>query len=543
MATVTDGKSQTTTYAYDDLDRITSITYHDTSTITYAYDENGNQTSRVDATGTTANTYDALNRLSSEAKQSQTISYAYWGNDLLKELTDSSGTTSYAYDAANRLTTITEPTSPGNRSITISYPSETSSTITYPNLATLAMTDDTAGRLLTIVGKDGAGTPRSSLTYTYIDTANNNDTSIRRSVLDNLTNQKTFYSYDTVGRLTQAETRASGGTGTLVSDYQYGYDANGNRTSEQVTRNGTTNSASYSYGDANELTSTGYTTDANGNLTAAPSRGVDITSPGVALAYTAKDQTSSITPSGGSATNMSYAGPGQAERTAAGSESFIHDQLGLNRRTGSSATSYFTRTSDGIVLGQRTPTGNHYFLTDALNSIVAITDAAGNQVATYAYDASGKVVAETPNAPFNPWRFANYYYEGSATKVYKVGERYYDPATGRWTQTDPVNQPLDERGWNRYPYAGGDPINFTDPTGLFSLRCVLGAIGGIGVAIVGVSIGVVTVAHGLRLAISSVRFGPFAPFVAAVGVKMALSGIAVGSASVVIGRRIIREAC
>ncbi|MGH9354130.1 MAG: RHS repeat-associated core domain-containing protein, partial [Terriglobia bacterium] len=42
---------------------------------------------------------------------------------------------------------------------------------------------------------------------------------------------------------------------------------------------------------------------------------------------------------------------------------------------------------------------------------------------------------------------------------YKMGEWYYDPAAGRFTQEDPLGS---GRG-----YAGDNPVNFTDPSGLF----------------------------------------------------------------------------
>src|SRR5205823_6097098 len=69
VASTVDGNGTTTTYTYDKLDRFTRVTYNgDTgcgsrSTCTdYTYDANGNVTIRIDATGTTGFTYDALNR-------------------------------------------------------------------------------------------------------------------------------------------------------------------------------------------------------------------------------------------------------------------------------------------------------------------------------------------------------------------------------------------------------------------------------------------------------------------------------------------------
>lgn len=41
--------------------------------------------------------------------------------------------------------------------------------------------------------------------------------------------------------------------------------------------------------------------------------------------------------------------------------------------------------------------------------------------------------------------------------------RYYDPAAGRFTQEDPIGL---AGGMNLYGFAGGDPVNYSDPFGL-----------------------------------------------------------------------------
>jgi hypothetical protein len=68
--------------------------------------------------------------------------------------------------------------------------------------------------------------------------------------------------------------------------------------------------------------------------------------------------------------------------------------------------------------------------------------------------------------------------------LYKFGIRYYDAATGRWTQRDPVGGSLTEtvKG-NPYVYAGDDPTNLADPSGRVNIpaqlfkACIEGAIG------------------------------------------------------------------
>jgi RHS repeat-associated protein len=50
--------------------------------------------------------------------------------------------------------------------------------------------------------------------------------------------------------------------------------------------------------------------------------------------------------------------------------------------------------------------------------------------------------------------------------------RYYDPEAGQFTQQDPIGI---AGGLNLYGYAGGDPINFSDPFGLCP-DCIFDAI-------------------------------------------------------------------
>jgi RHS repeat-associated protein len=45
--------------------------------------------------------------------------------------------------------------------------------------------------------------------------------------------------------------------------------------------------------------------------------------------------------------------------------------------------------------------------------------------------------------------------------------RYYDPATGQFTQTDPIGI---AGGLNTYGFAAGDPVSYSDPYGLCSTK-------------------------------------------------------------------------
>jgi RHS repeat-associated protein len=53
--------------------------------------------------------------------------------------------------------------------------------------------------------------------------------------------------------------------------------------------------------------------------------------------------------------------------------------------------------------------------------------------------------------------------QADASGLMYLRNRYYDPKTGRFTQQDPIGL---AGGMNLYGFAGGDPVNFSDPFGL-----------------------------------------------------------------------------
>jgi RHS repeat-associated protein len=96
---------------------------------------------------------------------------------------------------------------------------------------------------------------------------------------------------------------------------------------------------------------------------------------------------------------------------------------------------------------------------------------------TPTYGPTGLPRGTTTQAVPQPYRYSGTYLD--PTGLYKMGHRYYDPQLGRFTQPDPSGQET-----NPYLYAGGDPINNSDPTGLLSLD-TLGNIGS-GVSVAGI---------------------------------------------------------
>ncbi|MFJ1585964.1 RHS repeat-associated core domain-containing protein [Streptomyces sp. NPDC088197] len=114
----------------------------------------------------------------------------------------------------------------------------------------------------------------------------------------------------------------------------------------------------------------------------------------------------------------------------------------------------------------RTGGKSYYYLTDADGSVLGLVDNAAHRVNTYTYNPTGMPrtggVSETVPQPY---RYHDAYLD--PTGLYKMGARYYDAVTERFTQTDPSGQET-----NPYAAFGADPVNHTDPNGLGFLDAV-----------------------------------------------------------------------
>jgi len=177
-----------------------------------------------------------------------------------------------------------------------------------------------------------------------------------------------------------------------------------------------------------------------------------------------------------------YGGTGQNQRLSFGSTTYTSGIQGLLSATTGGASTYYERDPSGTLISERGPGGEFYYYTDGLGSTLGLIDTTGTVQATYTYDPYGVTTVGGPNpaiANGNPYRYAGGYYD-TATGLYHFGQRYYNPTTGRWTQQDSRNTPLNPTNGNRYAYTGDDPINNTDPNGLsfLGIDCPFGNVNG-----------------------------------------------------------------
>jgi RHS repeat-associated protein len=191
---------------------------------------------------------------------------------------------------------------------------------------------------------------------------------------------------------------------------------------------------------------------------------------------------------------MSYLGADQAERSKTNANTFANGLLGLQSEDVGGNKQAFIKDPTGTLVEVRytgTGAGTYYYVPDGLGSILNLVKNDGTVAATYTYDAWGTgltVTGTTGVATRNSHRWAGGYLDG--TGLYHFGQRFYQPASGRWSQQDSVERPGDPTQGNRYAYTGDDPVNFIDPSGrnwqsalrAFTGGCAKGAAQSVGLA-------------------------------------------------------------
>lgn len=222
----------------------------------------------------------------------------------------------------------------------------------------------------------------------------------------------------------------------------------------------------------------------------------------------------------------------ECRKTNAASRPFIKDQISRLLRQTSLRTWLGCTAPLALLVG---PTASAqritYIHTDALGSVVAESDEDGNVVKRYDYEPYGHVVnGDVVDGPGYTGHVSD-----AATGLSYMQQRYYDPQLGLFLSVDPVSAQSDQRHFNRYSYAYGNPYAFTDPDGRipimpFVYGAIMGGLADIGVQKVmnpGKPIDKVEV--GIAAAVGSISGGTGGALVGAIG----NGAISVGRATVV----------
>jgi RHS repeat-associated protein len=103
-----------------------------------------------------------------------------------------------------------------------------------------------------------------------------------------------------------------------------------------------------------------------------------------------------------------------------------------------------------------------YYQADGLGSVTSLSNSAGALAQTYTFDSFGKQTASSGSLT-NPFQYTGRESD-TETGLYYYRARYYDPSTGRFLSEDPIRYA--SGSVNFYGYAGNDPVDYIDPSGL-----------------------------------------------------------------------------
>lgn len=457
-----------TTYQYDDAGRLTGTAYPDGTGSAYAYDALSRLTAATNETGTVSFSYDASGRVRSATDAlGRVVSYAYdaAGNRTRMSL-GLSVVAVYEYDALSRLTRLTDRTGGAH-----AYAYDAAGRLTSrsaPNGTTASYTYDGLGRLTRLRHARGAA-PLADYQYSH-------DAAGRVTRIDDESGTH-LYVYDAAGRLTSA---AHPGREAEA----YAYDSVGNRTSSHV-------AARYSYQPFNRLTAAGadtYAYDANGNLLEAAeesgtrsftwdfeNRLTSVSGAGafVAYEYDALGRRTRRVKSGrGKIKPGRKSAPSRRDETK--DFTYDGDDVLLDLNGDGTSVEYLGGPGLDDQLWLRTGAGRQlFFLADHLGTTRALLDAAGDTVERREYDSFGAAPNESGGAhgpkrraaapPLTRYGFTGREHDPDAGLIY-YRARWYDPRLGRFISEDPLGL---AGGINQYAYVSNDPLNKTDPLGLY----------------------------------------------------------------------------
>ncbi|MBB6054097.1 choice-of-anchor A family protein [Armatimonas rosea] len=438
----TDFRGRTTTFTYGDtsqsfLTRITPDPFLNEPSIVTDYDIEGKPLTVQRGNITNSFGYDAFGRV--------------------RRTTGPTGSLFYEYDLVDRLTRSVTP----NGQTTYSYDNSDLLTGTVDTSGALGYNYDSGGRLTSMSRSNGMAT-----VYGYNDRGN--VTQVAHSVFGLA---PILYEYDADSR----RTRVQESTGTTV----YGYDDSGRLTSEnhsargmieyvydnahnrrrKITPQGT---FVYNYNDNDELLQitapsgfqTTYDYDLNGSCIRA---GL------IPLAY---DSLGALVQAGQTTFGYDALGTRYTQTTQSGTTSYLADITGMSQvveeYTGLGGNFLKARYGPGTMTRNG---ATSWFVTNGSGSTGALTDNSGSITDSFVYDAFGSPTRLTGNTPTSLLYGGQEFDE--STGLYFLRARYYDAQAGRFLARDPVmgypNNPLTLNGYN---YAGADPVNNSDFSGL-----------------------------------------------------------------------------
>lgn len=456
-----DAMGRTITFAYDGLGRIVTRSYPDGTQVRFTYTASGKRATAIDGRGTTQYAYDTRDRLATLTyPDGKTIGYTYDATGSLTSISSLAGTISYIYDKG-RLQQVTDP---DGRVTTFAYDAAGNRTgLTYPNGTSAAYVYDANDRL-TQLTHNGPSAQLANYTFTLDATGD-------RTRIDESTGAVKNYNYDVLHRLI-AE-RVTDLVANPLFENDYSYDAVGNRlTKVSAIGAGAPVTNTYTYNTADQLvTENGitYTYDLNGNL-ASKTDGGGLTT----YQYDFDNRLARMVEPSAAVTVYRYDADGNRveKQDVAGTLRYLVDtnrglaQVLAEYAPAGALSASYVYADDLISMTRGGQTAYYHF--DGSSSTRLLTDLAGAVTDTYQFDAFGTLTTRTGTTD-NPFLFTGQQLDANSG-FYYMRARLYQPSTGRFLSLDPhAASSADPRSLHRYVYGFNDPVNHTDPSGLFGL--------------------------------------------------------------------------
>jgi RHS repeat-associated protein len=402
--------ADTTSFAYDGLDRLSVTTWPDSSTETLSYDADSNMTKRVTRAGASISFgYDSLNRLCTKTYAASAVACGGTSANYL---------VNYAYDLDGRQVAANDN---GGSIAAVS-----GSSATYAN----AMTYDPLNRPLSAVWNPAA--TQATPTASSVTFGHNYDQSNRR--IGQTANDNSWWNYPTTAN-SISYTANNLNQYTAVGAVTPTYDGNGN-----LTYDGT---YTYCYDAESRLTSV-----LSAGTCASPTTTV------ATYAYDAQGRRKSKTVSGTTTVFVTDA-----------------DNREVVEYNGSGAIQNwyaYGQGSNEVLNRMNVAAGTRQTLApDIQGSIIASLDSSSAALTKIGYRSYG----ENPSLTSGTFNYTAQRFDaetsGSSAQpsgLYYYRARMYSPTWGRFLQPDPGGYTA---GNNLYTYVDNDPLNHTDSTGLY----------------------------------------------------------------------------
>ncbi len=467
LTSAEDPGSVTVHFSYDGLGRATSISSSNSSTISYSYDGLSRLTSaNGDPLGKIVPTWDLLDRLLSEEQYDGTffkgkVSYTYDNNgNRLSMTAGNQSTVNYSYNANNEVTSLSN----GTLGASFSYdPDGRRAQAQLPNGVNVAYGYDQDSNL-TSIGYSANGSSLGNLTYTY-------DYDGRRSSLGGSLAAVAVPAAMTATYTDNEIATFNGSTAGLA------YDKNGHMTQDPSSGD------TYKWKDGSFIKAQGSGSDsvdlAYDSLGRRGREGLNTskTPAGFPKPSSICNNDCGECPVGIAPqydTDYLYAGMTPAQQQNYTTCFDDHCDGSCWETSIAYKTNMLVMPGSGEVLARTDQTGNTVVpLLDGLGSPVGLVDSTQTIATSYQYTPFGAPTQSgSPNS--YPYLFAGREWSDplNLMQLYYNSARNYSPGLHRFISRDPIGSA--GSGANLYAYVGDDPVNATDPTGLFGFSLTFG---------------------------------------------------------------------